>query len=139
MAEALLKRYAGDRFEVPSAGRYPTEINPYVRCVMEEIGLDLDGQRPQPLNQRQEEIYVDHLITLCSYAQKSCPLAFNGLGHGQARKTPVCSSEDETLQKFRQMRDQVDQHIRAWLEETGTQEPPARAERAASLYSHLRS
>jgi arsenate reductase len=106
---------------------------------MEEIGLDLNGQRPQPLDQCQEEIYVDHLITLCSHAEKGCPFAFNGLGHGQARKDPVCSSEDEALQKFRQVRDQVDQHIKAWLEETGPQKTPSRAERAANLYSHLRS
>ena len=44
MAEALLKKHAGDRFEVYSAGFEPTEINPYTRKVMAEVGIDLGGQ-----------------------------------------------------------------------------------------------
>jgi arsenate reductase len=45
IAEALLKKYAGDRFEVFSAGYEPREIDPYARKVMEEAGLDLSGQQ----------------------------------------------------------------------------------------------
>ena len=39
MAEAFLKKYAGDRFEVFSAGYHPKEINPLARKVMAREGL----------------------------------------------------------------------------------------------------
>jgi len=51
MAEALLRKYAGDRFEVYSAGLEPKGINPYTVRVMEEIGLSLDGHRSKPLTE----------------------------------------------------------------------------------------
>ena len=38
MAEAFLKKFAGDRFEVFSAGTEPREIDPYVQKVMAEVG-----------------------------------------------------------------------------------------------------
>ncbi|MGO8763404.1 MAG: arsenate reductase ArsC, partial [Desulfobaccales bacterium] len=44
MAEALLKKYAGERFEIFSAGYESKEINPLTRKVMEEKGFDLTGQ-----------------------------------------------------------------------------------------------
>ena len=45
MAEALLRYYAPDRFEVYSAGLEPKGINPYTIRVMHEIGLDVSGGR----------------------------------------------------------------------------------------------
>ena len=45
MAEAILNRLGGDRFEVESAGLEPKEINPLVLEVMKEDGYDLSGQR----------------------------------------------------------------------------------------------
>jgi arsenate reductase len=38
MAEAFLRKYTGDRFEVYSAGLKPSLINPLTVRVMEEIG-----------------------------------------------------------------------------------------------------
>lgn len=36
MAEALLRRYAGDRVEVASAGLEPADVYPFTRCVLAE-------------------------------------------------------------------------------------------------------
>ncbi len=40
MAEAILKKYAGDQFEIHSAGLEPTEINPHTVKVLHEAGFD---------------------------------------------------------------------------------------------------
>ncbi len=45
MAEALLRQYAGDRFEAHSAGLEPRGLNPYAIRVMDEIGTDVRPQR----------------------------------------------------------------------------------------------
>ena len=49
MAEAFLRKYAGDQFEVYSAGLEPKPINPLTIKVMEEIGFDMSGQYSKPL------------------------------------------------------------------------------------------
>jgi len=41
MAEAMLRKYAGNRFEVYSAGLEPKGLNPYMIKVMEEAGYDM--------------------------------------------------------------------------------------------------
>ena len=40
IAEALLRKYAGHRFEVASAGFDPTEVHPLTRQVLSEIEVD---------------------------------------------------------------------------------------------------
>jgi arsenate reductase (thioredoxin) len=45
IAEALLKKMAGDRFEAESAGLEPGELNPLAVEVMKEIGIDISGNQ----------------------------------------------------------------------------------------------
>lgn len=40
MAEALLRRHGGDRFEVHSAGTEPKGVNPLTMRVLAEAGID---------------------------------------------------------------------------------------------------
>ena len=50
MAAALLKRYAGNRVAVRSAGTMPAdEINPTVVAAMSEIGIDITNEVPRAL------------------------------------------------------------------------------------------
>ena len=49
MAEALLKRLAGDRVYVQSAGVRPGEPDPFAIAVMDEIGIDISKHRPRAL------------------------------------------------------------------------------------------
>jgi arsenate reductase len=120
MAEAFLQKYAGDRFEVYSAGLEPKEVHPYTKKVMEEIGIDISDQRAKGLNQFLEKVHFGYLITVCSKAEEQCP-TFPGVG---ARlfwpfEDPVTfeGSEEEKLNKFREVRDQIDKRIKDWLKE----------------------
>jgi protein-tyrosine-phosphatase len=45
MAEAFLRKYAGDLFEVHSAGLNPKDVNPLTIRVMHEIGINISNQR----------------------------------------------------------------------------------------------
>ncbi|MEN6620723.1 MAG: arsenate reductase ArsC [Smithella sp.] len=44
MAEALLRKYKGDEYDVYSTGLEPKDVNPLARQVMQEIGVSLEGQ-----------------------------------------------------------------------------------------------
>lgn len=119
MAEAFLRKYAGDRYDVYSAGLEPNGINPYTRQVMTEAGLDLAGQRSKSVAEYLGKINFGYLITVCDHAEKNCPTTFLGVSNRLhwSFEDPVAfeGSEDDTLAKFREVRDQIDQRIQAWL------------------------
>jgi arsenate reductase len=118
MAEAFLRHYAGDRFEVHSAGMEPKGINPYTVRVMEELGISLEGHRSKPLTEYVGKVDFDYLITVCSDADERCPF-FPGMGQrmhwGFEDPAALVGSEQETLTKFREVRDQIDVRIQGWL------------------------
>ena len=78
MAEAFLKKYAGERFEAHSAGYEPKPINPYTIKVMEEAGFDLSGQNAKGVGNFLGEMNIRFLIIVCDQAEKTCPKVFPG-------------------------------------------------------------
>ena len=122
MAEALLKKHAGDRFEVYSAGYEPTDINPFTRQVMAEVGLDLGGQYAKGVKEYLGKINFAYVIIVCDRAEKTCPTAFPSISRQRLFwpfEDPVAfkGTDEEKLAKFREIRDQIDQRIRQWLNE----------------------
>jgi len=123
MAEAFLREYAGDRFEAYSAGLEPKGINPYTIRVMEEIGLSLGGHHSKALSEYMGQVHFGYMITVCADAEEKCPSVFPGMGQrlhwGFEDPAAFVGSDDDTLHEFRQVRDQIDEQIKAWLVELG--------------------
>ena len=120
MAEALLKKHAGHRFEVYSAGLEPTAVHPYTKQVMGEIGIDMSGHQAKGLTQWLGKVHFGYLITVCAKAEEQCPI-FPGMGQRLSWpfEDPVAAtgSAEKKLAKFREVRGQIDQRIQSWLEE----------------------
>ena len=120
MAEAFLRRYAGDRFEVFSAGLEPQGINPFARKVMEEIGFDLSGQYSKDVAQFLGHFHFGYVITLCAQAEERCPI-FPGASirlHWPFEDPAAFrGTEEQKLNKFREVRDQILVRIESWLQE----------------------
>lgn len=118
MAEAYLRLYAGDRFEVFSAGLEPGVVNPYTIQVMEEVGVDMSAHRSKSLVEYMGKMHFSYLITVCSRAEEKCPL-FPGMGarlHWPFEDpAAVDGGEADKLTKFRQVRDEIKTAILAWL------------------------
>lgn len=125
MAEAFLRKYAGDRFDVYSAGLEPAEIHPYTRQVMAEVGMDLAGHTAKGLQQYLGQVHFAYLITVCSRADQLCPI-FPGMGQRLSwpfeDPAAVEGTPGQKLDKFRQVRDQIEQRIKTWLAELATEE-----------------
>lgn len=120
MAEAILKKYAGDVFEVHSAGLDPAdEIHPLACEVMEEIGLPLHEQKPEGVDQYLGEVAVRYAIIVCGRAAEKCPRTWPGMSHRLEwpfeDPAQFEGSEQEKLVKFREVRDQIDARLKAWL------------------------
>ena len=132
LAEALLRHLSGDRFEVCSAGLQPTEIHPLTRRVLDEIGVDTTALRAECLETYMAKVSVQYAIVVCERTQAQCPRLYPF-----AQRTlywpledPVSSpgSPEERLEKFRDIRDQIEDRLRAWLREV---QPPAQTKHHA--------
>ncbi|HVO66560.1 MAG TPA: arsenate reductase ArsC [Syntrophales bacterium] len=121
MAEALLRKYAGDRFDVYSAGLEPKGINPYTKKVMQEIGISLEGHYAKHVGEYMGKHNFGYLITVCSEAEEKCPATFPGVSYRLhwyfEDPAAFIGSDEEILQKFREVRDRIDQQIKKWLAE----------------------
>jgi len=120
IAEAFLRRYAGDRFEVYSAGLEPTDVHPLAKKVMEEIGFDMSGHQSKALKQFLGDTHFGYLITVCARAESECPI-FPGASirlHWPIEDPAVFpGTEEEKLNKFREIRDQIDDRVKLWVRE----------------------
>lgn len=123
MAEAFLRKYAGDQFEVYSAGLDPSPIHPYVYQVMEEVGMDLEGQHPKGVDDFLNKMYFGILITVCDDAAENCPVWLGG-GRKEHLGFPdpaaAKGSEEERLEVFRKARDGLREEALSYLEEVET-------------------
>jgi arsenate reductase len=116
IAETYLKRLAGDRAHVESAGLEPaTAVNPLVVEVMQEEGFDLSHKKPQSVFElfKQGRLF-DHVITVCSDTEQQCPL-FPGITQRWHIPFPdpseATGSHKERLVQVRAIRDM----IKTWL------------------------
>jgi len=122
MAEAWLKYYASDFFEVYSAGLEPKGVNPYTIRVMEEAGVDMSGHHSKALGEYINKINFSYLITVCSNADERCPyFPVMGIRMHWPFEDPAAAegSSSEITEKFRLVRDQIKDRIKKWLYEQG--------------------
>lgn len=120
MAEALLRKFAGDRFEVFSAGLEPLGINLFARKAMNEIGFDLSGQHSKDVAQFLGHVHFGYVITLCAQAEDRCPIfpdATTRLHWSFEDPAGFEGTDEQKLNKFREIRDLVRVRIESWLNE----------------------
>jgi arsenate reductase (thioredoxin) len=122
MAEAFLKKYGGDRFEVESAGLEPGTLNPVVVEAMQEIGLDISQNKTKSaFDFYQQGKKYDYIITVCDESQSSACPVFPGKGQRLHWAFPDPSKfegkNEEKLERVRSVRDSIKCKIQEWLED----------------------
>ena len=126
MAEAFLRAYAGDKYEVHSAGVDAKGfIIPDVITVMEELEIDLSEQRSKSVSEYLGKLHFSHVITVCGDAEKNCPAIFLNMGTHEhwPFDDPAAfdGSKDERLNHTREVRDQIAHRVQEWLDVQSTQ------------------
>ncbi len=121
MAEGILRKYVGDRFQVYSAGLDPERIHPLVEPVMREIGIDISAQRSKSVKEYLGRLTAHYLIVVCENAERDCPKIFPGPGERLYwpfdDPAAVEGTAEERLEAFRRVRDEIAARLRAWLRE----------------------
>lgn len=118
MAEGLLRNRSEGQYEALSAGLEPTSVHPLAVRVMGEIGIDISNQRSKSVKEYLGKVPLAAVVFVCQQAEDRCPRLYPPL-------VPLCwpvedpaafqGSEQERLDKFRDVRDQLDKKIRNWL------------------------
>lgn len=121
MAEAFLRQYGSDYFEAYSAGLEPKGMNPYTVKVMAELGYNLSGQYSKSVREIVGKLFINYVITVCDQAEKNCPTTWPGVVRRVhwSFEDPAAfeGSDEEKLTKFRNIRDQIEQKVREWIQE----------------------
>lgn len=117
LAEGILRAAAGDILDVQSAGSQPAGcVHPKAIQVMREIGIDISSHRSKHLNEFLDR-KVATVITVCDNADQSCPVfpgQMNRHHWGFADPARAQGSDDEVLQVFRTVRDEIKRVFEAY-------------------------
>ena len=75
LGEYLLRRVGGPRFEVYSAGSFPTgKVNPLAIQVLKDIyNIDASAARSKSWDEF-KDVQFDFVVTVCDNARETCPL-----------------------------------------------------------------
>ena len=117
MAEGFLHHLAGDRVQVASAGTEATRVHPLAIRAMHEVGIDISAYRSKTVDALLGDPW-DYVITVCDGANERCPL-FPGrttrLHWSVDDPSQATGSEDQRIDAFRRVRDQIHGRVRDWL------------------------
>jgi arsenate reductase (thioredoxin) len=120
MAEAYLKKFGGDKFEVESAGIEKGVLNPVAVEVMKEDGIDISHNPTKSafdlFKQGKSYLYV---ITVCDKsAADRCPY-FPGVNKriiwNFDDPSAFIGTHEEKLQQTRQVRDSIKQAVQNFI------------------------
>jgi arsenate reductase (thioredoxin) len=117
MAEALLAKMGGSGFTVKSAGLQPADtVNPLVKKVMQELGIDMAGQTPKSAFDlfKSGELFT-HVITVCDKeTDDNCPI-YPGIQKREnwpfSDPEKLTGSHEEKQAQLRKIRDAIKNRI----------------------------
>ncbi len=121
MAEGIMRSLSDGKLEIFSAGTKPgVRVHPTAIKVMKEIGIDISTHYPKSVDQFLEESF-DWVITVCDSANESCPF-FSGevkqrIHMGFEDPAAATGNEEAVLEKFRTVRDQINESMKSFIAE----------------------
>jgi arsenate reductase len=119
MAEGFLRSYDPE-IEVFSAGTEPSKkVHPKAVEVMKENGIDLSDHYPQKVDEFLDDAF-DYVITVCGHAKENCPVFLGEVKQhlhiGFEDPAEATGTEEEILEEFRRIRDEIRERMKAFLE-----------------------
>jgi protein-tyrosine-phosphatase len=116
MAAGLMKHFYGHSVYVASCGVKPSEPDPFVRAVMDEIGIDIGKHRPQSFDDLEDSSF-DMVISLSPEAhhralEMTRTMAIDAEYWPTIDPSLVQGSREQILDSYRDVRDRLMKRIR---------------------------
>ena len=124
MAEAFLRKYQGDTYDVHSAGTEPKDrVHPLAVRAMKESGVDISAARPKSTSEFLGRLPVRHLLIVCDNANQSCPRVWPGTYSRSYvpfdDPAGFVGPEADAIAEFRRVRDEIAGTMKTWQPESG--------------------
>ena len=119
MAEGLINHDLAGQWEAYSAGTEPAAgVHPLAIAAMAELGIDISHQQPKHVRTLASEGF-DSVITVCDNARKTCPVWLGPSTYSEHIGLPdpvlATGTDEERLQVFRDIRDQLRRRVEEYL------------------------
>ncbi len=118
MAEGFARAYGAGLVEATSAGLDPQPIDSRAVEVMREHGIDIHHQKSKLLDEKMVS-GADVVVTLCGDARERCPVfppEIRVVHWPLEDPKRATGSPEQALEKFRQVRDQIESLVRGLIE-----------------------
>ena len=118
MAEGYLRKYAGDKAEVYSAGIETHGVNPRAIQIMKEDGIDISNHTSNNINEYRD-INFDFVITVCDHAKEQCPFFPSNakkFHYNFPDPAKASGSEEEIMNHFREVREMIKEYSKQFVE-----------------------
>ena len=122
LAEGYLRKFAGDKANIYSAGIETHGVNPRAIATMKEDGIDISNHASNNVDEY-ANIDFDYMITVCDNAKEACPVFpskakrfhFNFPDPAKATGT-----EEEIMAQFRAVREMIKDYTQNFVKENLT-------------------
>lgn len=119
MAEGFFRAWSQSTFESISTAVRPTEINPHAAAIMQEMNIDITGQRSRTIKDSFKRHFVC-VVAICEVPRERCPiwpftrrlLTWNI--HDPGKPTDGESDQDS----LRETRDEIAAHVKEFIAQT---------------------
>jgi arsenate reductase (thioredoxin) len=121
IAEAMLRRLGGARFDVSSAGTRPRGVHPLTVHVLGEVGIDWSDARSKPVDTMLGRPF-DYVVTVCDRARRSCPRFPHeprSLHWGLSDPARVRGTEEERADAFRRTLSEIVTRLEVFVQLAG--------------------
>lgn len=118
IAEGYLRKFAGNKAEVFSAGIEAHGLNPRAVATMREDGVDISHHTSNLVGEYDGKKF-DFVITVCDNAREQCPY-FPGVQqfhHDFPDPARSTGSESEIAESFRKVRDMIKAYSKSFVED----------------------
>ncbi len=117
IAHGYLKKFAGDKAEIFSAGVETHGVNPKAIATMKDDGIDIAMHTSNNVNEYRD-IDFDYVITVCDHAKEVCPyfpsnaelFHYNFPDPAKAKGT-----EEEVKKEFERVREMIKEYCRDFI------------------------
>lgn len=114
IAEGYLRKFAGNKANVYSAGIETHGVNPKAIAIMAEDGVDISAHTSNNVNEY-IDVNFDLVLTVCDNAQENCPYfptKAKKLHHNFPDPAKAAGTPAEVMDEFRRVRDMIREYCR---------------------------
>ena len=124
MAQAIWQNLGQGKWNAESAGSKPSGyVHPLALKAIEEIGLSIDGLRSKSVDEFAQQD-IELAVTVCDNAKEACPVlpgVSRTLHWPFEDPADATGTEEEQMNFFREIRDQIQKKIAEYLESESPQ------------------